>query len=42
MSETIITQKDEECSSCGAEMPKGSWARLDNFDRIFCEDCDNI
>jgi len=38
----IICQKDEVCAGCGNELPRGSWAYLNSFDDLFCEECEEI
>jgi hypothetical protein len=35
----IICQKDEICSECDCELPRGSWAYEDKYDDLLCEDC---
>jgi hypothetical protein len=36
----LINQKDDTCSICGDEIPKGAWAYVNNFDEIICEECE--
>jgi hypothetical protein len=38
MSEEIIAQKDELCSSCGAEIAAGAVCYVKDDD-IFCQEC---
>lgn len=38
----IICQKDEVCCGCLDEIPRGSWAYIDDFDNIYCEECLNF
>ena len=35
----FITQKEELCSDCGAELPKGSWGYVSENEEWLCEDC---
>jgi len=35
----IITQTDEQCVQCGCELPRGSWAKTDGYDELYCKDC---
>lgn len=35
----IITQTDEQCVQCGCELPRGSWAKTDEYEELYCEDC---
>jgi hypothetical protein len=35
----IIAQKDEVCTKCGYEIPKGSLLYLDSYEEVNCEDC---
>lgn len=36
----FIAQKDEECTECGSELPKGSWINLnEDEDIILCDSC---
>jgi len=35
----IICQKDEICSGCGCELPRGYWAYEDKYDDLLCEEC---
>lgn len=38
MYKRFITQKDENCDACGAELPRGS-SCLVSEDGMICEDC---
>ena len=35
----FIAQKDEKCSDCDNEIPRGSWFYTDGFDFVQCQDC---
>lgn len=37
----FIAQKDEVCSMCGEELPKGSFIHITDDDEVVCEDCEN-
>jgi NAD-dependent SIR2 family protein deacetylase len=40
MSNQSVLQQDEVCKKCGKELPKGSFARYDEFnDVVYCEEC---
>ena len=35
----FIAQKEERCSNCECELPKGSNVYISEYDEVMCEDC---